>query len=437
MIIGKSMDKLIDNIYVVLAKYTPDRNIMNKVNQELSDRNIRNSRQLLGKMIPLETQKAEVIFILANALYNATDESDINPNEFFTEVEIADMKDYMGEEREVIQFPLILENVMELGDNQWSTVVSIQELTSWYNSNLVNYNFETQRDPKYIERRDGSLIKKPNVNWDSVEDIYEKLIANLFHSNYITLNVLVNGEDDIAYDPDKKALIIRSGQIDVLDGFHRSLAMLKAIATNKNLNYKTGLMITNFNVQIANDFIRQEDKRNKIDERHIKSKNDENLMNGIVTMLNTNPKSDMRGKIATDMILIQKNIAYTLNDIISDTMEIVFKNDVKTRRDVNKVGEYLIKFFNEIYGIKYDDFENLKKSRESSMVANENIFMLYVVLAKFLHEKEDWRDKLESIMNSIDFSKDNPIWSKLKLKTQRLTIDSRNINRINKYIESI
>jgi|GEM_PF-4872422 len=67
MIIGKSMDKLIDNIYVVLAKYTPDRNIMNKVNQELSDRNIRNSRQLLGKMIPLETQKAEVIFILANA----------------------------------------------------------------------------------------------------------------------------------------------------------------------------------------------------------------------------------------------------------------------------------------------------------------------------------------------------------------------------------
>jgi len=352
-------------------------------------------------------------------------------------VEIADMTDYMGEEREVIQFPLILENVMELGDNQWSTVVSIQELTSWYNSNLVNYNFETQRDPKYIERRDGSLIKKPNVNWDSVEDIYEKLIANLFHSNYITLNVLVNGEDDIAYDPDKKALIIRSGQIDVLDGFHRSLAMLKAIATNKNLNYKTGLMITNFNVQIANDFIRQEDKRNKIDERHIKSKNDENLMNGIVTMLNTNPKSDMRGKIATDMILIQKNIAYTLNDIISDTMEIVFKNDVKTRRDVNKVGEYLIKFFNEIYGIKYDDFENLKKSRESSMVANENIFMLYVVLAKFLHEKEDWRDKLESIMNSIDFSKDNPIWSKLKLKTQRLTIDSRNINRINKYIESI
>lgn len=438
MLVGKTMLELIDNIHIILAKYAPERDVVSTIIERLKERNIKNASQLVGRMVPLESQGQNIVYCLADAVYAATYEDSINPKNFFTEIEINEMKDYKLEDEDVVTYPIVFEDVNQLANNQWTTILTIQEIVNLYNSNIVNYNFETQRNPKYIVRNDGDLVMKPSVNWKSVDDIYEKLIKGLFKSNYITLNVLVNGEDEVVYDEDKKAIVIRRGRIDILDGFHRSLAMIKAVATIKNLNYKTGVMITNFNVQDANDFIRQEDMRNKIDERHIKSKNDENLMNGIVTDINTNNQSDMRGKIATDTILVEKNIAYTLNDIILDALDLTFKGDVKTRRDVGNVSSYLIDFFNEIYAIKYDDFEDLSKSRKKSMTTNKNTFIFYVVLAKFLYGKKDWKIELETILNSINFDKDSSIWKSIDIYPQKtIKINKKLIKKIMAFIKNI
>lgn len=434
MLIGKTLEELIDNIYIVLTKYTPDRNVINQLEEKLAERNISNASSLLGKITPLETQSQEVIYLVARFLYDLTFELSIAPEIYFTKSEIERMKDYKKTTKKKAEFPIILENVQQLADGQWTATISIQELTSWYDANMIDYNFDTQRDPKYVYSGE-SAIKKPNVNWDSVDAISYRLLKGLFYSNYITLNILNNGEEDFIYDSDKKILIIKNGKIDILDGFHRSLAMIKAISINKNLDYKTGLMITNFDVPKANEFIEQEDNRNKIDERHIKARSSDNLANDIVKEINTSAKSELRGKIVTDLVLIQKGFGYTLTDIMSDSIELAFKDQLRTRRDASNISDYLIEFFNELYAIRYSDFAKPEYSK--NITTDKNMFAFYVILAKFLYSKDSWKQDLERILSNIDFNAQNSDWKRLMITTKNMNVNNRFYKNINKYLNKI
>lgn len=434
MIVGKTIHDLSNELYIVLEEYNINKKVMQKVEDKLMDHNIFEAKQILNTSIALETLPAGVAFLVTQFLYEETNEERINPINFFTDVEISQLKTFKFKNKDAVKFPLIFENVEQLSDRQWSTKATIKEVASLYDNQLITYNFETQREAVYVEKNDGTIIKKPNVNIDSVNAISELIDQGLFFSNYITINVLVNGEDEVVYDESKKILMIKSGQLDILDGFHRSLAMLKSYHSNNGVIYITGLMITNLNVSSANAFIRQEDNRNKIDERHLKSMDDTKYANDIVKSINTDSKSDLRGKITTDIGLVNKHHAYTLTDILSESIENLY--EIKTRRDKHNIEKYLIDFFNEVYAIKYNDFEDLKTSREHTMITDKNMFVFYTCLSKLLFEDTEWKNKVENILDKIDFSKNNEDWKKLKL-VGTPKISGRMITKISQYIEKL
>lgn len=433
MLVGKTIQDLRDNIYVVLEEYNVNKEIMNDAVNSLMKKNIYEARRILNGSVPLETLEVEILYLIASELYYITKKEIVNPTKYFTELELKDLDKFMiPEKQNLASFPLVFENVEQLNEKQWTTKIPIKTVVSLYNSHRITYNFETQRNPKYIERGK-SIIKKPNVNWDSVNQIAELMLKNLFFSNYITFNVRANGEEDLAYDKKNKRLIIRAGETDALDGFHRSLAMLKAYHENNQINYNSGLIITNFDVSTANAFIRQEDKRNKIEDRHLKYTNELNYANDIVRALNTATKSDLRGKISTDISLVNRHLAYTLTDIMSESIEKLYI--IKTREDKDNIEQYLMNFFNKIYAIFYDDFSKLRMSRKENMIAHQNAFIFYICLSKLLQNDEDYKNNLVQILSKIDFNNTNPDWKKLKL-AGRHKITNKMIENITTYIKN-
>ena len=85
------------------------------------------------------------------------------------------------------------------------------------------------------------------------------MIDGSFITNTITFNVLKDGNDNIEYNPDNMSLIIgKESEIDIVDGFHRSYAILKALITKPNLNKNWEVRIVNWDIDKAQRFIYQE-----------------------------------------------------------------------------------------------------------------------------------------------------------------------------------
>ncbi len=214
------------------------------------------------------------------------------------------------------------------------------------------------------------------------------------------------------------------------------MAILKVVTSRPELADKRVMevRVTNFTDEKAKRFIVQKNKQNKISERHIKSLAVGEYQNSIVKEINTNSKSDLQGKIATDLSQIKTGDAYVTFDILANSIKYCFiknKNLIKTKRDERKTIEYLVDFLNEVYGIFYDEF-----NKKDSFVKSNIAFVSYIVLAAELYKDKNWRNKLESILNKIDYSYNNKEFKQLIPSNNKITtsVIKKVINYIKKYL---
>lgn len=374
---------------------------------------------MLTQQIPLETLDGVILYLLTKGLYQATGTEILNPTRWFTDIEIKEAEKYKKENEEVLDGDLIFENVLQVEEDQWVTVLTSQKIKQLYNSFRVFYRPETQRG--MVSYRSGnSIIKRIDVNIRVVNNIAKKLIDGSFITNTITFNVLKDGNDNIEYNPDNMSLIIgKESEIDVVDGFHRSYAILKALITKPNLNKNWEVRIVNWDIDKAQRFIYQESLQTPLKKSRQEELNQSKLENQIVKNLNEMARNELQYKITTDYLLIKNNSAYVMFDDLSDAIKEVFT--IKSQRDVKKITKFLIEFFNELVGIYSDEFTNLKSSKEKCYITHPNMFIGYVALASKLKGKNNWEDELEDILSKIDFSKSNKIWSQLNIDKPRLS----------------
>ena len=77
MIAGKSIQDLIDNLYIVLKDYNLNKEVMSDVETKLIDRNVFEAKQILTTAIALETLQIELLYLLSRFLYESTKEDKI------------------------------------------------------------------------------------------------------------------------------------------------------------------------------------------------------------------------------------------------------------------------------------------------------------------------------------------------------------------------
>lgn len=233
------------------------------------------------------------IFWILDCLRETIPKANIDLTKWFTEIEIKEYGRAKYKEN-VVEFPLILP-MIQVTDTQWIGKIMASELIVWRGS-ILRYN-------KNIQRRIRTIVNK-NVTYGQIT-VFHKAISSIvgllnskrFIPNAITLNI---GEDEIDfyYDEVEKNLVINKlDHFDLVDGYHRLIALSKAKEADPNFDYPMELRITNFSEDVADQLIWQEEQRNIMPKTAIESYNMDDTANKITRRINENTACNFSGAI--------------------------------------------------------------------------------------------------------------------------------------------
>ena len=395
---------------------------LENIKRKLYARNIFNANLLLSLMIPFNAINIQTLYVLAEAIYEETGIETVNPKEFFLDSEIEVYKTYkktIPEKDDMVEF----ENMLQVKKDHWIGVISIQYLVKLYNNLRISYNPLTQRESGYIEGKDG-LIFVPKLHFQSVEEIKRALLGGIYEPDEITINLLKNGKDVFSYRNNK--ITIKKGRLDIIDGWHRSSAILKAVTENPELDMNFELRLVNFDIQKAREFIIQKNKQRKISETHIQSMSVSEYHNSITRALNESPKSDLKSKIVTTKHLVNRGYGIVTFDVIANAIKLNF--DIKTRAQSEQIQNYLIDFFNYIYNLYYDEFNG-----DEGIYTKPFSFVGYIAIAAELYKRDDWEGAVKKTLDAINFTDSNSFYMEIEKNQPRLF--ESNIKKISKHFK--
>ena len=234
--------------------------------------------------------------------------------------------------------PYKFNNVLQINNSQWVCSLHIKDVIDLYLSQLIHYNTETQRQQTVVKTSAGSIKTKITVNQKSVKEIEKLLEKGLFISNFITINVNEDSGNEFIYDGEDGSFILKKGHFDIIDGFHRMLAMSQAYSKNNNINYVTGIHIVAFPTDKARRYIIQEDKKNKINKQYIKTLDGSDLINVLIDRLNETSYCETFGNIRDDG-KFNKTLFYSA---INKTY-----GKIKERSDISEIIKKLVPVIND------------------------------------------------------------------------------------------
>lgn len=432
-------------VSALLKRYNGNEDLYEYIKNSLKDKMPFNKfSDIYDGRIPTKFLSDIDLYLITNALYNglkkiridnSTIIKEINPVDYFTEIEINQGENTFIEEKDMKNY-LIIPNVKQVDDDIFiCSKASLQFIAKAFNDGFTLYNPDTQRGGKKKNVYGEELIV-PTVFDDSVDGISEELKKGTYIPTMLTWNILKNGYEDFDYDPIKQQIIFRKNklsQINIVDGQNRTLGIVKAITDNPNLEGFFYIQIHVFDVSKARRFIVQESKHHPIDIETIELFKPNKFMD-IAKDINeygSNEINMMFNKVEkTELEAISLN-KYTTFEVLSSSIEDCFEDKLKTPRDNNKIKKYLIDFFNEFLGINYNYLQDIEKTRQETVLLDINMFAGYVYIASRLYKVDNWREKLESICNDINWGRDKE-WKELRHFAD-LTLSTR--KRIYEYFD--
>lgn len=205
----------------------------------------------------------------------------------FTDTEIKSYESLQYEEKG-IRFPINLP-MIKVKENQWIGVITAKQLMKFRRAQMINYNENTQRTLQRIIRGETEYWKI-RINETAVKQISELYESGSYLPNTITLNIPADDyEAEFIYNEEKQQLSIRKlDHFDILDGYHRFLALCRESDLNRRFDYPMELRITNFTEEQGKQFIFQEDQKTRMSKSDSTSMNQNRSANIVVDRLNAN-----------------------------------------------------------------------------------------------------------------------------------------------------
>lgn len=302
---------------------------INKLNNSIHKMPIVMANDLISCNKPFDQYEEFDMFCLLEAL-----EADKIPD-YFTKIEISNYteREYINELK--LELPLKI-NAYQVDYDQWLGVISYDELIKWSNSHLIRYNLETQRIAKQITIGDG-IAYIPTVNKSHKNKIKQAMSEKKYISDTLTFNV-INGHTDYK---DGQLVIDNLEYLDIIDGYHRYLAITELYAEGNKIDGNLEIRIVEYNTKKACNFIWQIEQKLKMNKVLINSFAPSTRENKIVDALNKT--SAMKQQIANgkyiDISLLSAAIKATylkskidisdakIINSIKDTMELMIDND--------------------------------------------------------------------------------------------------------------
>lgn len=429
----RNKEILVDEIKSRLFKYNRDDELRDYVLEEFKKRGYADGYSLLTTYNKVEIIADDLLGVFAKILYDKTKEKELNPERYYFPEELNRINNFKITKSNS-KFPIIFENVTKIGDG-YVMALSLQQLKDLHERYVIDYNEEAQRSHVFSEYKN-SIIEKIDLDTVSREQITQKMLEGEYKTDFISLNVLDNADfrpEFLYYNEEERNLTIFNGKIEILDGFHRYMAMVGLYDEDPNLNFEIGLKITNYNLEDAKDAVEQYDKQRKLNLEQVKSLKKNDYGNIITDSLNKDSLSMLRSKIVKSEALIRRGVGFTYFSILSDSISVLFEEELRLPIRVKPITEYLTGFFNDLCEIFLDEYSSEKKSLEF----HKNTFVLYIAIAKLLYNSEGWsehkKEKLKEILSKIEFKENGRLFSQLKLKTNNV-ISTRFINDVYDYV---
>lgn len=375
---------------------------------------------------------------LLKSVYQATSDSDLSPENYYSKTEIKTLEAYdqLYSEEDTLELPLTIDNVIQIDDENYVTKMHVQFIQKLMRSNLLRYNYETQREAKFIKMGE-NIQRVANVNKKSTEEIAKLALEGTLSSTPLTFNALVGTADEgdeLEYDGKNSRLIINKGTfIDVLDGFHRITGIIRALEVNSELDFVFPVLIRNYNTSTAQRHIGEINTVNVMSKQHRDALRSTRKSDIVVKALQR--ESELKGRISQTRDVHFINNELVTYNLLAETIDELFT--LETKADAMELSEYLVEFFDYLIGKYKEQFiTNVDKIRKDSLINANAMFVGYLVLAKRMKEENVSISKLSKILDNIDFSKDNEIWEKLGILNNRKIVNKTRKN-IKEYFSKI
>lgn len=276
---------------------------------------------------------------------------------YFTKQEI-EMYSQSKFESEDLKFPLRFK-MIQISPEQWIGKISVKELMKFRDAHMINYNENAQRAMRKIIHN-GEEIFQIYINKGAVKDIINLYNSDTFIPNTITLNL--HPESVYTYNSDTSELIIKEIKyFDILDGYHRYIALSTIYNINQQFDYDMELRIVNFSSEKAQQYIWQEDQKTKMRKIDSEALNQNNLGTRVVSTLNIDSTFSMVGKVARNNYLINSS---ELIDILNATM----LHNISKKDENIKVQSTIQTLKHKMNTLISNDISLLQKKWDKSMI---------------------------------------------------------------------
>jgi hypothetical protein len=281
-------------------------NMNNKYNIKPGD-----SMSILNGTTPVEIMSRDIMFKTTKVLWELNKTlSDgyslekLDTDKYFTEREIEEFGkkiDLSKEDKDIV-----ISQWLQVEEDQYVTVISIDEIVRLINQNKIRYNPETQRKLTLKETKNG-IEKYITLYPKALDEIEEAMVSNNYISNALTFNI-----NPDYYEPPRiingNLIIPKASIMDCIDGFHRLKVanLVKMKNSNWNKNLIINLMV--YDRDKAVKYILQEDKKNHLTAEQVVEQDQLDAANFIIKKLDESDNFYFRNTLEDKKILLNKLI---------------------------------------------------------------------------------------------------------------------------------
>lgn len=399
------------NIYEVLPEILSDIAKQRDQQRAIEDYLVINHRMIRGTFIEIVAHpdkigylEDEEMLVFVNAIYQITQEEKIYPKNFFAAKDIKDIKEYEFKKTLEVGFPYTISPVIRVTNEDYMAALTFKEIAHLRVSQMLTYNFQTQRLAKKSVSKKGTLKLKEDIRNKSVNSIIKLMKEGKYSPSTLLFNVLVDGKSKVSYDEGE--LTIHEGStLNLIDGAHRVEAIVRIIEENPDFDGVMTVDIKHYPLEKAQHLLSVVNTVNPFDKTLVKYYGGSEYGQEIAKYLMTLPVLKDRIEIKT---ALSKGISITNFAILSEAIQSIFhpentKDKYDTQDVLKKFYEYLIP--------SYEDelVKNRLKNLENSWISHHNMHVGFVAIAKKLYDqygKDFPVDQITNIINHIDFNRE-------------------------------
>ena len=284
-------------------------------------------------------------------------------------------------EKPEFELPLVFKNMVQIAPDQWIGRITAKELMALKDAQVIKYNENTQRTMRRIVRGE-SRYYKIALNEKSVGEIKAALENGAYISDDITLNMPVE-TTEFTFNKGK-ITISELDKLDIIDGYHRYIAISRALLENKDFDYPMELRLVNFSEEKAKQLIYQKDQKTKMRQVDSAALNQYNPANIVVDQLNADPSSNIQGMIA------RNSGAISHADLAAFVNAFYFSTGKASRKEILTVKKELQEKFNAYLSSNLSLTDHTFSTKE-----------IAVIMYCFKHEK-DYIAAIDYLMKHIN-----------------------------------